>query len=411
VLLLFFYGGHSESEPSATFQWLGPKLGMVSDSAVTAHPVLLSADPVSELLCLARLFLTQSPTDRFLGAALGKGAYALTAAAVTGIYMIVTHNAICPFGCCCCGRERGGRRGGEYGSRRQPSELDLLGLVDHLLDGDDGHTAINPSQKTQNPLGTGSHGHRASGLLLVAALAIPSMLSMIAEWWAAEFRQLLAGWLPHNRDQSPSPHTGPATAASGSSGGDLDDLGAADGVGIDVIMAANGVLFVLTVVWYQAPKGLGIAAGIRTGNALGAGLPLQAKDAAWLGVRANAILGLVSAIGYYLLTVTAERPIFAQAFTSNRHVVDLVAQTALPTALSMFGFAMMMTSIQLLNSVGRNSQGTVLAFISCWVVGVASSAVFAFTPLMENAGKCLYSVASRHTALPFWRTRNTLLLC
>ena len=59
------------------------------------------------------------------------------------------------------------------------------------------------------------------GLCLVASLAIPSMLSMIAEWWAAEFRQLLAGWLPAGES------------------------------GVAEIMAANGVLFVTTVVWYQ----------------------------------------------------------------------------------------------------------------------------------------------------------------
>ena len=113
---------------------------------------------------------------------------------------------------------------------------------------------------------------------------------------------------------------------------------------IDVVMAANGVLFVLTVVWFQAPKGLGIAAGIRTGNALGAGQPMRARAAAWLGVRANCVLGLSSALGYYLLTAGAERPIFAQALTSNSDVLKLVVQTALPTSLSMFGFSLMMTS-------------------------------------------------------------------
>ena len=74
---------------------------------------------------------------------------------------------------------------------------------------------------------------------MVAALAIPSMLSMVAEWWAAEFRALIAGWIKVDE------------------GGD----------DIATIMAANGVVFMLTVVYYQLPKGLGIAASVRYVNA------------------------------------------------------------------------------------------------------------------------------------------------
>ena len=72
VLLACFHGGGSESGSSSAFQWIAPKLGM---------------SPAS--------------SNRFLGAALAKGAYAVTAASVTGSYMIATRNPICPFGCCC----------------------------------------------------------------------------------------------------------------------------------------------------------------------------------------------------------------------------------------------------------------------------------------------------------------------
>jgi Na+-driven multidrug efflux pump len=70
------------------------------------------------------------------------------------------------------------------------------------------------------------------------------MLSMVAEWWAAEFRGLIAGWI----DSTP-----PAPPVA-------------------TIMAANGVVFMFTVVFYQIPKGLGIASSVRCGNALGAGM-------------------------------------------------------------------------------------------------------------------------------------------
>ena len=57
--------------------------------------------------------------------------------------------------------------------------------------------------------------------------------------WAAEFRALIAGWIKVDE------------------GGD----------DIATVMAANGVVFMLTVVYYQLPKGLGIAASVRYANA------------------------------------------------------------------------------------------------------------------------------------------------
>eukprot|EP01046_Picozoa_sp_COSAG06_P012904 COSAG06_NODE_770_length_12437_cov_27.452423_10_plen_68_part_00 len=40
------------------------------------------------------------------------------------------------------------------------------------------------------------------------------------------------------------------------------------------------------MVFYQIPKGLGIAASIRCGNALGAGRPAEAKSEAFMGAPA-----------------------------------------------------------------------------------------------------------------------------
>ena len=94
------------------------------------------------------------------------------------------------------------------------------------------------------------------------------MLSMVAEWWAAEARQLMVGWLHmpqrQHSDASGSGSSQRQTWAMATS------VGAAADTTTDQVMAANAVLFVLTVVWFQLPKGLGIAAGIRCGNALGA---------------------------------------------------------------------------------------------------------------------------------------------
>jgi|EP01047_Picozoa_sp_COSAG01_P034034 Na+-driven multidrug efflux pump len=137
----------------------------------------------------------------------------------------------------------------------------------------------------------------------------------------------------------------------------------------------------------------------------------QAREAAWLGIYMNTGLAAVSSLLYFLLSLVG--PGVARALTSNMEVVQLVNSSALPTALSMVGFAIMMTvrtsclavcdddarkcmllyrglwyarlhaaclqAIQLLNACGRNKWGTLIAFVGCWVVGVSSSAMFGLT--------------------------------
>eukprot|EP01043_Picozoa_sp_COSAG02_P037878 COSAG02_NODE_2877_length_7842_cov_3.566060_4_plen_521_part_00 len=211
--------------------------------------------------------------DAFLGAALGRAVYAITSVIVTGLYLVLSRNPICPTGCCVSfggdstGHSGGGRKqttsgllGGHLGSRKSRRS----GVVGDL------HAPLNspvsdPRSEfgqeadglqpdvTSSPIRTRSFNDDGSrpaartgsaGLCLVMSLAVPSMLSMVAEWWAAEFRGLIAGWI----DSTP-----PAPQ-------------------VPTIMAANGVVFMFTVVFYQIPKGLGIASSVRCGNALGAGV-------------------------------------------------------------------------------------------------------------------------------------------
>eukprot|EP01047_Picozoa_sp_COSAG01_P034035 COSAG01_NODE_2535_length_7489_cov_14.116644_4_plen_489_part_00 len=200
--------------------------------------------------------------QQYLGAALGKAAYAVTSVCVTGSYMIYTRNDICPFGCFIfpsCRRWRKRRQ-----EQRQRVEEGSQ-LVQPLL-GVDNASSVSTCADVRSDAAS---MEAKAGLCLVATLAIPSMLSMVAEWWAAETRQLIAGWL-----QLPADHT-PESHASGSNSwampfiDDSEQTETAAAETSNQIMAANAVLFVVTVVWYQLPKGLGIAAGIRVGNSLG----------------------------------------------------------------------------------------------------------------------------------------------
>ena len=252
--------------------------------------------------------------DAYLGTALGRAVYALVSASVTGGYLVLSRNRICPLGCCValpCGRRR--------------ARADLLAPL------------------SAEPGSASDGAEAAAGLCVVAALAIPSMLSMVAEWWAAEFRALIAGWIKVGE------------------GGD----------GIATIMAANGVVFMLTVVYYQLPKGLGIAASVRCGNALGASDANGARQAAWLGLRLTGAVALLCALLYYAIASRFCLGVLA----ANADVVRIAAGVALPTAVCMVGFSLMMVSVQLLNACGRNVQGTWVCFLACWAVGISSGLV------------------------------------
>jgi Na+-driven multidrug efflux pump len=161
------------------------------------------------------------PDEAYLVAALGKAAYAATAAGVTGAYLILSRNAICGLGCLiaprCCGAcgaaPRAGRRE-RHGHLNVPM-LERSGLL----------------QPIAAQSGWARCAERGATARLVLRLALPSMLMMIAEWWSFELLALLAGWLPRAQD--------PTRA-----------------------VAANGVLFVVCVVAYQISKALAIATGV-----------------------------------------------------------------------------------------------------------------------------------------------------
>ena len=53
-----------------------------------------------------------------------------------------------------------------------------------------------------------------------------TIASNIAEWWAAEFRQLLAGWLPHHSAATSGSNVTPGAAGSSSGSDEIGATGA-----------------------------------------------------------------------------------------------------------------------------------------------------------------------------------------
>ena len=195
--------------------------------------------------------------DAFLGAALGRAVYAVTSVVVTGLYLVLSCNPICPTGCCIsCGGDSGGGykqttgrlRGGTRSGAGRDAYTPLTSPASDPHGDDDRPDVTSSPIRTRSFNDDGGRlperGAGPGGLCVVASLAVPSMLSMVAEWWASEFRGLIAGWI-HSSAAAPP---------------------------VATIMAANGVVFMFTVIFYQIPKGLGIAASVRCGNALGAGM-------------------------------------------------------------------------------------------------------------------------------------------
>ena len=86
--------------------------------------------------------------------------------------------------------------------------------------------------------------------------------------------------------------------------------------------------------------------------------------------------GVVALCGAVVYELFAARLVLGW-LAGNAEVLKLAADVSLPTALCMLGFSFMMVSIQLLNSCGKNTQGTAVAFCACWVVGITASLVLA----------------------------------
>lgn len=109
----------------------------------------------------------------YLGAAISRSAGSVVMVVITGMYMILSRDRICPSGCFCCApREE---------LRKTTTSRD--GVVD----------------EADKPLPELSFWSWEGGFKLLLALCGPSMLLMISEWWGFEALAIMAGGLPLGR--------------------------------------------------------------------------------------------------------------------------------------------------------------------------------------------------------------------
>ncbi|XP_065754145.1 multidrug and toxin extrusion protein 2-like [Phocoena phocoena] len=189
-------------------------------------------------------------------------------------------------------------------------------------------------------------------------LAIPSMFMVCIEWWTFEVGTFLAGLMS------------------------VTELG------------AQAVIYVLASVAYMVPLGLGVAASVRVGSALGAGDAQQARHSCTTALLCAGVCALVTGI-----LLAALKDVVAYAFTSDKDIVSLVSQVMPIFAPFHLFDALAGTSGGVLRGAGKQKMGAFLNAIGYYVFGFPLGA-----SLMFAANHGIIGLWSGLTACVFFQT-------
>ncbi|NXF30716.1 S47A1 protein, partial [Nyctibius bracteatus] len=169
------------------------------------------------------------------------------------------------------------------------------------------------------------------------ALAVPSMLMMCIEWWTYEIGSFLIGLLSV------------------------------------VELSAQSIIYEVSVVAFMIPLGLGTAAGVQVGNALGAGDVETAKRSSSTSLLCTG--GFCVAMGSVL---AATKDVLGYIFTSDEEIVALVAWV-MPVYVVFHLFEAMCGACSgVLRGIGKQKFGAILNAVSYYGVGLPLGAVLLF---------------------------------
>ena len=178
-------------------------------------------------------------------------------------------------------------------------------------------------------------------------LAIPSAAMVALEWGVFECSLLLSGWL-----DDPSLH-----------------------------VAVMGLSLNFSGTVYMLPLGVSSATAVRVGNAIGGGLPENAKRSAWvslaLTVAMQACLGILSVVG---------REAVGMAFSDDEGVIRATADIVPLIAFCMLGDGVNASIGGMLRGIGRQEIGAKYNLLSYWGIGMPLAYVLAFPLGMGIAG-------------------------
>ncbi|KFP11932.1 Multidrug and toxin extrusion protein 1, partial [Egretta garzetta] len=169
------------------------------------------------------------------------------------------------------------------------------------------------------------------------SLAVPSMLMMCIEWWTYEIGSFLIGLLSV------------------------------------IELSAQSIIYEVSVVAFMIPLGLGTAAGVQVGNALGAGNVEMAKRSSSTSLLCTG--GFCIAVGAIL---AATKDMLGYIFTQDKEIVDLVAWV-MPVYVVFHLFEAMCGACSgVLRGIGKQKFGAILNAVSYYGVGLPLGAVLLF---------------------------------
>ncbi|NXF09063.1 S47A2 protein, partial [Smithornis capensis] len=169
------------------------------------------------------------------------------------------------------------------------------------------------------------------------SLAIPSMLMMCIEWWTYEIGSFLIGLLSV------------------------------------VELSAQSIIYEVSVVAFMIPLGLGTAASVQVGNALGAGDSETAKRSSTTSLLCTGAFCI--AVGVVLAST---KNILGYIFTEDKEIVDLVAWV-MPVYVVFHLFEAMTGACSgVLRGIGKQKFGAILNAVCYYGVGMPLAAVLLF---------------------------------
>ncbi|NXB03047.1 S47A2 protein, partial [Cnemophilus loriae] len=169
------------------------------------------------------------------------------------------------------------------------------------------------------------------------SLAIPSMLMMCIEWWTYEIGSFLIGLLSV------------------------------------VELSVQSIIYEVSVVAFMIPLGLGTAASVQVGNALGAGDVKAAKRSSTTSLICTGVFCVI--VGAILAST---RNVLGYIFTKDKEIIDLVAWV-MPIYVVFHLFEAMTGACSgVLRGIGKQKFGAILNAVSYYGVGMPLAAVLLF---------------------------------
>ncbi|KFO57188.1 Multidrug and toxin extrusion protein 1, partial [Corvus brachyrhynchos] len=169
------------------------------------------------------------------------------------------------------------------------------------------------------------------------SLAIPSMLMMCIEWWTYEIGSFLIGLLSV------------------------------------IELSVQSIIYEVSVVAFMIPLGLGTAASVQVGNALGAGDAKAAKRSSTTSLICTGVFCVI--VGAILAST---RNVLGYIFTKDKEIIDLVAWV-MPIYVVFHLFEAMTGACSgVLRGIGKQKFGAILNAVSYYGVGMPLAAVLLF---------------------------------